>query len=422
MQKEIITMTKKESERLIIVNNLINKVINGTEASKQLGLSLRQVKRLKAKVILLEAKGIIHGNRGRESNRRIGEDLIDKIDTLLRDKYHFLTPTMAQEHLEKNDDIKVSKEKIRQEMVKEGLWITKERKRSEHRERRDRRDNYGEMQQFDGSYHKWFYGVDEEQCLLASIDDATGKITKAIFDKNEGIHAVFSFWRGYILENKRPVSIYLDRFSTYKINHKNAEDNKDLMTQFERVMEELSILPIHARSPQGKGRIERLWKTLQTRLRIELRLRGIKTIEEANKYLKEEFIPWFNAKFGVMPKGKADLHKDTDMDLDEVFSVRKDRSIGNDYVVRYENKYYQLSQVQPITVLKKSKVIVETRLDGEIKIKQRGKYLNFSVLSQRPEKEIDIKLPALTKVSDWKPPVNHPWRKFKINEDINSKV
>jgi hypothetical protein len=123
-----------------------------------------------------------------------------------------------------------------------------------------------------------------------------------------------------------------------------------------------------------------------------------------------------------MPKGKADLHRKTDMDLDEVFSIRKDRSVSNDFVVRYENKYYQLSQSQPITILKKSKVIVETRLDGEVKIKQRGKYLNFSVLSQKPEKEIDIKLPALTKVSDWKPPVNHPWRKFNINERINNKV
>jgi hypothetical protein len=273
MNEEIIIMTKKEAERLIIVNNLINKVINGTEASKQLGLSIRQVKRLKSKVVSLKAKGIIHGNRGKESNRRLGEELIDKIDTLLRDKYHFLTPTMAQEHLEKNDDIKVSKEKIRQEMAKEGLWIIKARKESKHRERRDRRDNYGEMQQFDGSYHKWFYGVDEEQCLLASIDDATGKITRAIFDKNEGIKAVFSFWKDYVIENGRPISIYLDRFSTYKINHKNAEDNKDLLTQFERSMKELSILPIHAHSPQGKGRIERLWKTLQTRLRIELRLR-----------------------------------------------------------------------------------------------------------------------------------------------------
>lgn len=151
---------------------------------------------------------------------------------------------IAQEHLEKDDDIKVSKEKVRQEMAKEGLWIIKGRKESEHGERRERRGNYGEMQQFDGSYHKWFYGIDEEQRLLASIDDVTGKITRAIFDKNEGINAVFSFWKGYVIENGRPTSIYL---------------------------------PIHTNSLQGKGRIERLWKTLRTRLRIELRLRGIKT-------------------------------------------------------------------------------------------------------------------------------------------------
>lgn len=243
------------------------------------------------------------------------------------------------------------------------------------------------MQQFDGCYDKWIYGKDEEQCLLASIDNATGKITRAQFEKNEGVIAVLKFWKGYIEKNGKPLSIYLDRFSTYKVNHKNAEDNKDLITQFERAMKELNIETIKANSPQAKGRVERLWKTLQKRLMIEMRYHNIETVDEANIFLQDRFIPWFNKKFAVVPKKKSNLHKGNNIDLDEVFSIKKKRVVGNDYVIRYETKYYQLEEVQPVTIFKKDKVTVETRINGEIKIKYKGKYLNFFVLKEKPDAE-----------------------------------
>jgi len=425
MNKETITMTKKEAERLLVVNNLIEGNINGTDASKQLNLSLRQAKRLKAKVIKLGPKGIIHGNRGRTGNRKLNDVFINKIKSLLNQKYSYFTPTMAFEHLRDEDKILTNKETVRRLMIDLGLWIIKKRKVSEYRCQRERKDNFGEMEQFDGSYEHWLYGVDEEQCLLASIDDATGRITGAKFEKSEGIIPVFSFWKRYIEEHGKPIAIYLDKFATYKVNHKNAEDNKELLTQFEKALRELDILPITANSPQAKGRIERLWKTLQTRLIKEMRYRKIKTVEEANNFLKDEFVPWFNKKFGVVPKCKADLHRINNSNLEEVFSIKKERTIGNDYVVRYENNYYQLEQEQPLTVLKRSKVTVETRISGEVKIKQRGKYLNFFTLPGKPKREIEIMVPALTrKKSDWKPPANHPWKmaSFKRREAIiNSK-
>jgi hypothetical protein len=422
MDKETITMTKKEAERLLIVNNLIEKRINGTDASKQLNLSLRQIRRIKQKVIKLGPKGIIHSNRGKTSNRKFDEDFIDKVKSIIKEKYSYFTPIMVFEHLRDEEKIGINKETVRQLMIGEKLWIRKKRKNPKYREQRERKDNLGEMEQFDGSYHKWFYGVNERQCLLGSIDDAVGRITHLKFKKNEGIFSVFSFWKEYIEKYGKPISIYLDRFSTYKVNHKSAEDNKEMLTQFERAMKELDILPIKARSPQAKGRIERLWKTLQTRLIKEMRYRGIKTIDVANRFLEEEFVPWFNSKFAVVPKGKADLHRRNSHNLEEIFSVKKKRSVGNDFVVRYENNYYQLKEEQPITVLKKSGVIVETRLSGEIKIKQRGNYLNFSTLPEKPKKEVEIMVPALTrKKSDWKPPIDHPWRKYKIKEEIINK-
>jgi len=422
-QKELITMTKKESERLIIINNLINGIIDGIEASKQIGVSTRQVRRIKAKVIKLGPKGIIHKSRGGKGNRSYSKEFLDKVKSILKTQYSYFTPTMAQEHLMTEYEIKLSIEKVRQLMIKEELWEPRKRKKKEeYRSQRERKDSFGEMQQFDGCYDKWIYGSDEEQCLLASIDDATGKITRARFEKNEGVIAVFKFWKGYIEKNGKPLSTYLDRFSTYKVNHKNAEDNKDLITQFERATKELNIETIKANSPQAKGRIERLWKTLQKRLMIEMRYHNIKTVDEANTFLQDRFIPWFNKKFAVFPKKKTDLHKDNNIDLDEVFSIKKKRVVGNDYVIRYETKYYQLEEIQPVTVLKKDRVTVETRINGEIKIKHKGEYLNFFVLKEKPKREIETMVPALTKnKSGWKPPKNHPWRKFKIKEEIISK-
>ena len=180
---------------------------------------------------------------------------------------------MAFEHLRDEDKIGINKETVRQLMIDEKLWAGKKRKVSEYRCQRERKDNFGEMEQFDGSYDHWLHEVDEEQYLLGSIDDATGKIAQLKFEKSEGIIPVFSFWKEYINDYGKPISIYLDKFATYKVNHKNAEDNKDMLTQFKKVARELDITLIKANSPQATGRIERLWKTLQTRLIKEMRYR-----------------------------------------------------------------------------------------------------------------------------------------------------
>ncbi|MFZ3054630.1 MAG: hypothetical protein WA091_01430, partial [Minisyncoccales bacterium] len=210
-------------------------------------------------------------------------------------------------------------------------------------------------------------------------------------------------------------------FSTYKVNHKNAEDNKDLMTQFGRAISEIGTKLITANTPQAKGRIERMNQTLQDRLVKELWLRGIKDIDAANRFLKEEFVPDFNRRFSVKAKNKADLHKKNRHDLEKVFSIKEERVVGNDYVIRHKNSYYQLDEVQPTTVYKKSMVVVETRLDQKVKIRQKGKELSFAVLPERPKKESSIPLPALTRIkSDWRPRMCHPWKaaSFKRKEAI----
>lgn len=300
-------------------------------------------------------------------------------------------------------------------MIIEGLWKAKPKRKSvQHKSWRARKEYFGEMEQFDGCYHIWF--GKKESCLLLSVDDATGGITHAKFDYNESTIAVFRFWLEYFKKNGLLVSIYLDKFSTYKINHPNAVDNKNLMTQFQRAMNQVGVKPITAHSPEAKGRVERMFATLQDRLLKELRLAGIKTISEANEFLKE-YIPKFNAKFGVIPVKNKDMHKEINQKLKEklpqIFSIQNERKVHNDYTVMFETQYFQLEQEQPTTVYKKDSVIIEKHLDGVIKINFKEHYLNYKTLPSRPQKQIDIKLPALTKrkQSDWKPPANHPWRR-----------
>ena len=424
MEQKLISMSKKELSRYEIINDLINGKINGTDASKQIGVSVRHIKRLKSKVDKYGAEGLIHKSRGKSGNRRLDPEIVKKAEKYLKEKYYNFGPTFATEKLKENDNIELGKETVRGIMTEIGLWKIKPRKQPKKRHTwRARKDNYGEMQQFDGSYHNWF-GY-EESCLLLSVDDATGKITHAKFDYNEGVIAVFKFWLEYFNKNGLPLSIYLDKFSTYKVNHKNAVDNKDLITQFERAMNQTGGRLITAHSPEAKGRVERMNGTLQDRLVKELKLAGITTIEKANEFLKE-YIPKFNAKFAVVPNRKADLHKKLSKTIKEklpqIFSIQDKRKVINDYTIMFENKFFQLNEKQPTTVYKKDTVIVEKHLNGDIKINLKEHYLDYTELPERPKKIINIKLPALTirKQSNWKPPIDHPWRRqFLLNRQKN---
>lgn len=415
-------MTDKEAIRYDIIQELVLGTINGSEAARQLNLSLRQTQRLKAQVVEKGIEGIVHRSRGKPSNRKLSDDIHDEIIRLIHEKYISCKPTFISEKLEEINEIIVSKETVRSLMIAEKLWKVSSRKSSEKKRHtwRQRKDHFGEMQQFDGSYHKWW--GDKESCLLASIDDATGKITHAKFDLNESTVAVFRFWLEYVAKHGLPLAIYLDKYSTYKINHKNAVDNTDLMTQFQRAMKQVGIQPITAHSPQAKGRIERLFETLQDRLVQELKLVGITTMEEANEFLIT-YIPKFNAQFSVVPAQTKDLHKSVpkqvEKKLPQIFSIQDTRVVQNDYTVMFETKFFQLNEIQPTTIYKKDTVLVETHLDGSIKLRMRDTYLSFQQLPQRPKKVKDVPLPAITThKSEWKPPANHPWRTHSFQAKI----
>lgn len=415
MEKESFTMTQKELDRYEIIKKLIAGSITPGNAAKQLNRSVRQVKRMRNAVREYGIQGVIHGLRGKEGNRKTDPAIWQKTKEIILKKYPDFGPTFAYEKLAENDNVEISEGTVRNLMIAENIWSPKPRKQNkEYRSQRERKECFGELIQFDGCYHYWLETRGGEICLLASVDDATGQITRAIFTDSESVINVFNFWKGCIEEAGKPVAIYLDKYSTYKINHKAATDNSELLTQFQRAMRELDINPITAHSPQAKGRIERLFETLQDRLVKELRLRNISDIEIANRFLIEEFIPDFNKKFSVIARSKNDLHRKLDVaqltKLDAIFSVQSERLIQNDFTVRFKNQWIQIAEEQIVTVRKKDKVLMEERLDKTIAIRLRNKYLNYKILPEKPQKikETTFAIPAKRIIN--RPPADHPWR------------
>jgi hypothetical protein len=416
-------MSKIDIDRHAIIQKFINKEISREYTAELLSLSLRQVTRLKQAVVDGGAAALVHKQRGQPSHNKLSEKEKTKIVKLLKNKYSDFGPTLAAEKLRENHKIKRDPKTIRAIQISEDLWKPRRtKKKSEHRAWRLRRSAFGELEQFDGSYHNWFEGRGDlgETCLLAAIDDATGFVVKLQFAPHEGVFPVFGFWKAYIETNGKPRAIYLDQFSTYKMNSRAAKENPDLKTQFERAMTELGVETVFALSPQAKGRVERLFKTLQDRLVKELRLKKISSVEEANEFLKKTFVPSFNEKFSVVPVSEANLHQKLTVKelntLPAIFSRQEKRVVQNDFTFSFKNQWYQLLKNQPATVCKKDEVTVEEHLDHTIVIRLRGKSLNYELLPNRPKKACtQFVLPKTT--IPVKPAANHPWRQ-RINAEI----
>lgn len=417
-------MSRKEIDKYDIIKRLLRKEINGTKAGELLHLTVRQIRRLKKRVKDNGPSGLIHRSRGQPGHHAVPEKEKGKIISLLRKKYSDFGPTFASEKLLENHSIDRDPKTIRDIQIAEGLWMPRKRKTvSERREWRKRKDAYGEMIQFDGSYHDWFEGrgTTNEHCLLAAIDDATGTVVKALFAEHEGVLPVMDFWKSYVRTHGKPRSTYLDKFSTYKVNHKVASENPDVKTQFQRACNQLGIDPIFANSPQAKGRVERLFNTFQDRLVKELRLASISSPSDANCFL-ENYLPKFNARFAVEPASQVNLHKpltsDEKKNINSILSRHTCRTVQNDYTFSFKNQWYQITETQSVAVRKKDVVIVEEHTDNTIHVRLRGNELNYKFLPQRPQKaKQTIPWALAPKSTAHTPPANHPWR-LRTNAEI----
>ncbi len=376
-----------------------------------LELSERQVRRLIRAVREEGDRGVIHKARGRSSNRRTPEKIRDRAISFYKRKYHDFGPTLASEKLLELNGIRISDETLRQWLLEAGLW-NKKRRRSAHRQWRPRKECFGEMIQIDGSHHDWLEGRGPELVLMGYIDDATGNVFGRLYDYEGTMPAMDSF-RRYVGKYGLPMSVYLDRHSTYKSTRRLTPEEElegiEPMSQFERAIEELGVEVIHALSPQAKGRVERLFGVLQDRLIKEMRLRGIKTKDEANEFLKE-YLPRHNKRFRVCPANDTDIHVELPkhFNFDKYLCIKTERTIRNDNTIALNGKLYQIEQRSNT-----KKVVVQEKLDGSMHIMSGNKSLKYKEIAERPKKEAAARKDKRAYNQPAAPVKDHPWKKWQ---------
>jgi len=387
-------MSKKELRAAEAVAKVSAGRMTAVEAAASLGVTDRTVRRMKAKVRRGGIAALAHRGRGRPGNRAMPKRERRKMEKALKERYPDFRPGFAAEKLRELHGIDRDPKTVASVMAALGLWIPRRGKAAAaHRMWRERRARQGELLQYDGSYHPWLEarlpgpgGLPAELCLLAAIDDATGTVPQAEIAEHEGVLPTLAFWRGYAENRGLPDAVYLDKFSTYKVNARVAAENPDTRTQFGRVMASLGVKVIFANSPQAKGRVERLFRTLQDRLVKELRLRGVSTVEEANRFIRDVFLPAFNRRFGRPAREAGDRHRKLAADerrrLGQIFCREDWRTLTNDFTVPHGPLWYQLLPSPRLALRPKDRVCVRTEPDGRVTLWVREKPANFRVVEK----------------------------------------
>jgi len=417
-------MSTHEIDRLKVIQEVLAHRLLQRQAAEQLDLSRRQVIRVCKRVKANGARGIVHGLRGHPSNNQLKPGVLTQALALVKAKYPDFGPTFANEKLLALHGVVLSTSVLRLGMVQEGLWRSRKQKKTLHRAWRPRRACLGELIQLDGSPHDWFEGRGPVCTLLAYIDDATSRVLWARFVATEDTLNLMRATGDYLRRYGRPVTYYVDKDSIYKVNREATveEDLRDTspISQFTRAMTELGITVICANSPQAKGRVERGFKTHQDRLVKELRLAGISTMEAGNVFLDEVYLPDHNRRCAVPADNRADAHRRllSGHRLDEILSRRAERTLLNDFTLRFQNRFFQVLPGQAIRVRPKAKIEVEIRLDGSTHLRFRQRYLRFKTIDKRPYRpyfadnaqQAPKGLVPAPRVP-YKPAQDHPWRR-----------
>jgi transposase len=447
--KDRVEMSQRERDRLKVLHGIEQGLYSQAKAAELLHLTVRQVRRLQRRLEDDGDASLVHGLRGKASNRREDPKVRKQIVQAYRRQYVGFGPTLACEKLAEQG-LNVSPATLRRWLLAEGLW-QRQRRRDVHRTRRPRRACFGELVQMDASLHAWTEGRGENMVLITMIDDATSRLLARFYPGNT-MEAHFDLLERWLNQHGRLLALYTDRHGIFEA-HKKGEPDFAGETQFSRALAELDIELIKAHSPQAKGRVERSFGTAQDRWVKEMRLADVRTIAEANAVL-ERLLPEHNRRFSVKPAQTSDAHRALGKkhDLAAILSVQEERVVANDYTIRFANRLYQLDR--PIYPGERGgKVIVEMRRDGTMKIRFGNRYLPYheiaardteSLAHLRPTPEADTKrnepaqeptsspgvpptngrsgrTPAEpyppagkdepSKKAPWRPAENHPWRK-----------
>lgn len=419
---EQITMSNREIDKLKVIQNTTDGNLTWPQAAEILSLSERQIGRLCARVREDGNRGVIHGLKGLPSNNKLPEALIEEAIGFVNQYYSDFGPTLANEHLFDDHKIRVSTNTLRKAMIVAEIYKPKSYK-PKHRNWRERRACVGMLVQLDGSEHDWFEGRGPKCALLVFIDDATSRILYARFITVEDTINLMRRTKEYLRINGRPVAIYVDKDSIYKINRQASidEELRDAMplSQFTRAMGELGVEMIFANSPQAKGRVERGFRTHQDRLVKELRLAGISDMAAANKFLETFYIAKHNEKFAVAPASRINAHRPLlkTHRLDEILCVKLNRTLANDYTLRFDNKFFQVTKDQDIRIRPRDIVTIEEWLDGSRHLKFKGVYLRYKNINKLPYRGYyATNSSKLNRVGNGTgtsvPGKDHPWRRF----------
>jgi len=377
---EVITLRPQEVTRYRVIKGVIDRKISNSEAATLLDISRRQVIRIKNKVKRVDFKGIVHGNRGRRPKWAISDETKKTILSLYQSSYYGFNVTHFGEFLEQEHGIEVSRETLRKLLLNSGLR-TKSKSPPRHRSRRARMPRSGLLVQMDSSEHPWIGG--RGMWLIATIDDASGEVPYALFVDSDSTENNMSVIKKVVEKKGIPAALYTDgashfitkRHYSYRVNLKYDY----APTQIQRALNELGVRLIIAGSPQAKGRIERLFGTFQDRLLKELRLYKISSLQKANHYLHNKFLPKFNKKFSIPPKDRETAWRvlPKGLNLDSVFSIKEQRTVRADNTISYKNRLFQILPNKYRISFAKAQVMVEKRLDDSIHIKYKEQYLNY---------------------------------------------
>lgn len=389
-------MTQADRDRLVTLKKAKKSLITQREAAEELGLSIRQVKRLLKELKKRGDKVVVHGLRGKASNRSIESKTQEKAVAILSlDVYRGFGPSLASEYLGKKHGIDVSRETTRKWMKEAGLWKGRRRRAEAAHLWRPRRSRCGELVQWDTSEHDWLEGRGTEQLYLISmIDDASSRLYARFVLSDSTEENMRMVW-GYVKLYGRPLAFYTDKASLFRNNGKRRRDEPGVdqdpaempPTQIGRALGELDILWIAAHSPQAKGRVERSFDTTQDRLVKCMRVAGVKTLAGANKYLEQEFLPWWNLTLAVKPASAEDAHRALDKryDLAAILSHVETRQVKNDHTIQFENQRYGIEPKSICTGLRGAEVRVEKRLDSSIAVRFRDRYLDVAACAVAPK-------------------------------------
>ena len=437
--KDRITLSTFEQRRLLVLNHLLSAAISITEAAGLLGISERQVRRLLSAYRADGAAALAHGNRGRHPANAIDAAVVASVVALATTTYvgfnhHHLTEMLAE-----HEGLAISRSTVRRILVDAGVPSPRRRRPPRHRQRRDRYPREGMLLQVDASRHDWLEGRGPWLSLVGAIDDATGLVPWACFREQEDAHGYFQVLRHVVRRHGIPLALYSDRHSIFVVTKKTLSLDEQLAggarpTQFGRLLGELGVQLILARSPQAKGRVERLWGTFQDRLGSELRLAGASTRADAEQVLAR-YLPKHNRRF-IVPAADttpAWLPWPATLRLDEVFCFKYQRIVDNDNTVRLGERCIDIPAGRARLSFARARVEVHQRFDGTLRVYYRGTCVAKATAARQttdyrvhhpgwdsppgpePHPIADPAPPPAPK-PPWRPARQHPWqRSFSPN-------